>query len=108
MSVGRNAVIIFALALPASGAASHDRWANGDPVPAYVKDSCCGPVDAHHLRADQVHVVQGGYKVDGYEDIIPEAKMQPSPDGEYWGFWRELSDGHQSPLYCFFGPLRGA
>ena len=39
------------LALFASAAHAHDRWDNGEPVPAWVKTECCGPRDAHHLLA---------------------------------------------------------
>jgi hypothetical protein len=38
---------------------AHDYWADGKPVPNWVKTSCCGPADAHHLRPDQVHKVIG-------------------------------------------------
>jgi hypothetical protein len=34
---------------------AHDYWADGKAVPNWVKASCCGPADAHHLRPDQVH-----------------------------------------------------
>ena len=33
---------------------AHDRWDNGEQVPAWVKTECCGPKDAHHLRPEQV------------------------------------------------------
>lgn len=98
------AVVLFSSIAPAS---SHQQWANGDPVPAWVREACCGVSDAHHMRADQVHVVQGGYRIDGYRQIVPEAKMEPSPDGEYWIFYRDLPSGDQSSVYCLFGPLRG-
>ena len=56
-----------------SGAAeAHDAWADGKAVPGWVKQSCCGPADAHHLRPDQVHrVSEEFYTVDGYFNKIP-------------------------------------
>jgi hypothetical protein len=55
---------ILALAAPAS---AHDYWADGKPIPNWVKASCCGPADAHHLRPDQVHRVSDDYyEVDDY------------------------------------------
>jgi hypothetical protein len=34
---------------------AHDQWANGDPVPAWVKRACCGPHDIHHLTRERQH-----------------------------------------------------
>lgn len=98
--------IAFLLAdsLP-QGALAHDVWVNGDPVPAWVKRQCCGPDDVHHLRDDQVHVTPDGYRLDGYRTPIPGSRLAPSPDGNWWVFYREYPDGTQSSVYCFFGPL---
>lgn len=89
-------------------ASAHDRWLTGEAVPEWVKAACCGVADIHHMRPDQVHIVQGGYRFDGFGELIPEAKMQPSPDGEFYIFYRDLDGGRQSSAYCVFGPLRGA
>jgi hypothetical protein len=48
----------LALAAPAS---AHDYWADGKPIPNWVKASCCGAADAHHLWPDQVHRVSDDY-----------------------------------------------
>lgn len=89
-------------------APAHERWADGGPVPAWVKAQCCGASDAHHLTADQVHVTPEGYRVDGYARVIREDRLLPSPDGSWWVFYRTYDDGSQSTVYCFFGPERGS
>ena len=89
-------------------AAAHDQWADGGPVPAWVKAQCCGASDAHHLTPDQVHVTPDGYKLDGYTRVIREDRLLPSPDGSWWVFYRTYDDGSQSTVYCFFGPERGS
>jgi hypothetical protein len=87
---------------------AHDYWADGTGVPNWVKASCCGPADAHHLRSDQVHKVSGDeakklrpkyakllgsyldyYVVDGYFRPIYAygQNVIPSQDGEYWLFY---------------------
>ena len=104
-------VAVTALSLAAAScraAAAHDRWADGGPVPAWVKAQCCGPDDAHHLTAEQVHVTPEGYRVDGYARAIREDRLLPSPDGSWWVFYRTYEDGSQSTVYCFFGPERGS
>jgi hypothetical protein len=87
---------------------AHDYWADGKAVPNWVKASCCGPDDVHHLRPDQVHKVTGDeakklrphyakfislyrtyYVVDGYSHPIyangPNVIL--SQDGDYWLFY---------------------
>lgn len=90
-----------------SGAAeAHDAWADGEAVPGWVKQSCCGPADAHHLRPDQVHRVSDDYfEVDGYYHKVPAKDALPSQDGDYWIFYRDDGGGSQSGVYCFFVPM---
>ena len=107
----RVATVLASLSLaacPSGMARAHDRWADGDPVPGWVKSQCCGASDAHHLTAGQVHVTPGGYKLDGYSRVIREDKLLPSPDGSWWVFYRDYDDGSQSTVYCFFGPPSGS
>ena len=87
---------------------AHDYWADGKAVPNWVKASCCGPADVHHLRRDQVHKVSGDeakklrpkyanfvsvyhvyYVIDGYSrPIYAEGlNVMPSEDGDYWLFY---------------------
>jgi hypothetical protein len=105
----RSAVASAAIGccLIGSGSAgAHDVWANGETVPSWVKASCCGPDDAHHLRPDQVHRISDDYyKVDGYRYRIPAKDALPSQDGDYWIFYREGLNGAQSIVYCFFVPM---
>ena len=95
------------LAAGITNARAHDQWANGDPVPEWVKRSCCGPDDVHHLRRDQVHETADGWRVDGYPDLIPIDRAQPSVDGDYWIFYATFSDGKVSRVFCFFTPFQG-
>src|SRR6202162_2379499 len=108
--IARIAVLLFALS--ASGAEAHDYWSDGKSIPDWVKASCCGPADAHHLRPEQVHPVSDDhYSVDGYgryirqEEVprvlvnyfsvdeyarrIPVGQALPSQDGDYWIFYRD-------------------
>jgi hypothetical protein len=97
---------VLAGAVGCGPAEAHEVWANGEIVPAWVKDSCCGPADAHHLRPDQVHRISDDYyMVDGYRGPIPAKDALPSQDGDYWIFYREGESGRQSRVYCFFVPM---
>ena len=101
-------VLCGCLSLCGSRAAAfaHDVWANGDIIPGWVKSSCCGPDDAHHLTPDQVHRVSDEYyMVDGYRYRIPAREALPSQDGDYWIFYRDDGTGGQSTVYCFFVPM---
>ena len=87
-------------------ARAHDVWADGKVVPTWVKAACCGPDDVHHLRPDQVHRVSDySYTVDGYFRPIPSRIALPSPDGEYWIFYKDNKDGSQTGVFCFFVPM---
>jgi hypothetical protein len=99
------AALAFSALAPIGQALAHDQWANGQPVPPWVKKACCGPEDAHHLSADQVHFSSEGWRVDGYQKLIPNGSELPSPDGTYWIFYRTFSDGSQTSVYCFFVPI---
>jgi hypothetical protein len=97
------AAAILLYCVPAS---AHDVWANGTPVPAWIKRACCGPADAHHLQPDQVHrVADAYYLVDGYFRPIPISDALPSEDGEYWIFYKSNKSGSQTGVFCFFVPM---
>ena len=117
-------VAFTALVALASPALAHDQWADATPVPSWIKVSCCGEADAHHLRPEQVHDYGDWYEVDGYSGNggkIPHKQALPSQDGEYWVFYRDnpahkscspYSSGScaevpasQSSVYCFFVPM---
>ena len=98
------------LTLTTSGLArpvfDHDQWSNGTDVPAWVKSSCCGPEDVHHLTAQQVHAMADGWHIEGYKGVLAYGRELPSQDGDYWIFYRSYSDGSQTPVFCFFAPER--
>lgn len=103
-----RAMVLAATMLAASVCPSHahDKWANGEPVPPWVKNACCGPSDVHHIPAEAVHLLGDGYHIDGIKTVIPADKAIPSPDGTFWGFWSE--SGEPDPvIYCFFSPFQG-
>jgi hypothetical protein len=112
----RRLLFIAVLAL-ASPALAHDQWSNGDKVPAWVKASCCGAADAHHLRPDQVHDYGDWYEVDGYTGNggkISKRIVLPSQDGDYWIFYADYptyqgmsgrQNASQSSVFCFFVPM---
>ena len=83
-------------------AVAHDQWADGSPIPDWVKASCCGPADAHKLTPEQVHHLDNGnWKVDGLQTEITSKQTIPSQDGNYWVFYRDPAGS----VYCFFAPL---
>lgn len=99
--------------LGAHRAHAHDEWANGKPIPAWVKASCCGPADAHHLTPNMVHGPMSAgeayalrpawgahpgdshlyYVVDGYGLPVRYSEALPSQDGDYWIFYRDEPSG---------------
>ena len=88
-----------------TSAKAHDVWANGGPVPEWVKRHCCGPEDVHHLIPSEVHMTPDGYVIDGYNGPpVPFAVALPSQDGDYWAFWGVQPDGTQTVIFCFFAP----
>jgi hypothetical protein len=97
-----TAILIHASLMFPAGA--HEQWANGEPVPSWIRASCCGPEDVHHLQASQVHALPDGWHVDGYHQVIAYGREFLSEDGEYWIFYRDYDDGRQTPVYCFFAP----
>lgn len=99
--------LLIVIMVNVNQAQAHDYWSNGKPIPDWVKASCCGPADAHHLRPEQVHrISEDYYEVDGYTRRIPVAQALPSQDGDYWIFYRDDgASGGQSGVYCFFVPM---
>lgn len=104
-ALGGMLTLALVLSCEPRRASAHDAWANGEPIPPWIKKACCGPEDAHHLKPEQVQFTSGGWKVEGYHALIPNGAELPSPDGSYWIFYRTFSDGTQSSVYCFFVPI---
>jgi hypothetical protein len=88
--------------------AAHDVWSDGTRVPAWVKRYCCGQEDVHRLSMRQIHHVEGGWRVDGYNRLIPDHRVLVSQDEYVWVFYRTGSDQSQSEVFCFFIPQGGS
>lgn len=99
-------ILVFAALLGAGRAQAHEEWRAGMPVPGWVKASCCGPEDVHHLQSSQVRALVDGWHVEGYKGVLAYGRELPSQDGDYWIFYRDLGGGYQSPVYCFFAPAQ--
>lgn len=99
------ALLILLVASAINQAQAHDQWADGKPIPDWVKASCCGPADAHHLTPEQVTRDGDYYHVAGYSRLIPAGQALPSQDGDYWIFYRDNGAAGQSGVYCFFVPM---
>ena len=69
---------LLTVALGTQSASAHEKWANGEDVPAWVKRSCCGPDDVHHLTADQVHAMADGWHIAGYPYVVQYGRETPS------------------------------
>ena len=102
--------LAIGLMLKVTPAVGHQQWANGSAVPAWVKESCCGPADAHHLNVEDVSFDGKEYHVRGYPWPIPAEKALSSQDGDYWLFYSTYYNYSDSkPQFgfpiCFFVPL---
>jgi hypothetical protein len=92
--------------LSGNAALGHTQWANGDPVPAWIKSACCGPRDSHRLDPSQVSEDSTGYVVqtEGMTLHVRRDHTLPSQDGEYWIFYSP--DVRPDPsVFCFFIPM---
>lgn len=99
-------LLLSATILASFPAMGHDTWADGSPVPPWVKAQCCGTQDVHHLSAGRVHIMADGYHIDGIKTVVPMTRALPSMDGDFWAFWSPL--GEPEPvIFCFFAPLHG-
>lgn len=97
-------LMLLVLLLGTHFAHAHDRWADGSPVPDWVKGYCCGPADVHHYHYDEIKITPKGFVLPDYPDPIPIGKELPSQDGDYWAFFVTYADGSKSAIYCFFAP----
>jgi hypothetical protein len=101
------ALILSFLYRPSS---AHDYWKNGQPVPAWVKSSCCGPEDVHELCPvgargapapagcdpdNRYWEEEDGIHIAGYHDgnvAVPYDRVLPSQDGMAWAFYKRHTD----------------
>ncbi len=98
-------LVIFAIALGgayfAARAQAHEKWWNGTEVDPATKRMCCGDNDIKHLTREEVRITREGYLLHDTGETIPFARVQPSPDGEFWVFrW-----GSPVVAQCFFAPV---
>jgi hypothetical protein len=96
--------------LPNAGARDHERGCDGKPVPASIKSSCCGLMEAHLLSPSQIHQDGGGFwhvDVDDYHFVMPPQMAAPSPDDCMWIFFDEAihAPSGEPHVTCFFIPL---
>lgn len=96
--------LLIGAALFGGRARAHDAWWNGREVDPITKKACCGDNDAKHLDRNEITIVKDGYRLADTGEVVPFAKAQPSPDGEFWVFrW-----GSPVETQCFFAPVNGA
>jgi hypothetical protein len=60
--------------------------------------------DAHRLKVSQIYRVEGGWRAEGHDYLIPEHEVLPSQDEHVWLFYSILGDGSQSHAICLFLP----
>ena len=101
-----------------TSASAHDQWANGKPIPDWVKRACCVE-DYQTIDERRVHRVIGpdamtqewgllGYRVDGFHNLVPVDRRFDSEDGLTWIFYGipnsdDLGMSDMKPaIYCLF------
>jgi hypothetical protein len=104
---------------------AHDQWANGDPIPAWIKSHCCNGEEAHNLTKEMgvterdVKAREGGamivvpgsdpttryiyYRVKGFNNEVVAAQVFPSQDGNIWAFYAQ-GGPPQASIWCLFVP----
>jgi hypothetical protein len=99
----RNALRALALLLP-NGAFAHDSWLNGFEVDPITKGVCCG-VDDTKLVDDLVRANANGsiWFIDQPDMLIPQERIQPSPDGHWWRSMTTYEAGFTT-IRCVYGP----
>lgn len=90
--------VLFAIA---STGETHERWANGLIVPAWVKSMCCGANDVH--MDPELNHTEAGWSVPDNDFIVPDSKVLPSQDGHTWVFYND-SLRPNATIYCLFMP----
>ena len=111
---------LVGLLLLSTAANAHDQWNNGKPVEDWIKRECCANEVPESIDPRRVHRVMGvdwmtgqygiiGYKVDGFDNLIPTIRRHDSPDGLTWIF-ADIIPGDDSEsevppepmVYCLF------
>jgi hypothetical protein len=96
----KQGVMLLALMLSIGNVSAHTLDCLGNPVPAHVKEGCCGKGDALQLKPGELR----GNDHDGWEAWIDGAwrfvamngqghlLAQPSEDGCTWVWYRRASE----------------
>ena len=88
---------LVGMLLITTSAGAHDQWANGKPIPDWVKHTCCAE-NYQTIDEGRVHRLMGpdpvtdkwgllGYQVDGFYNIVPVDRRFDSEDGLTWIFY---------------------
>jgi hypothetical protein len=83
--------LVVGLLLATTSASAHDHWANGKPIPDWVKQTCSAE-DYQTIDERRVFRVMGpdpmtkewellGYRVDGFYSLVPVDRRFDSEDG---------------------------
>ena len=92
-------LFIGAVILAPGAAAAHDVWADGSPVPPWVKqlspaawtqETCA---QCHSDSIDDVSEQADGYHIKNYPYVVPLNDALPSQDGKYWIFYPTFANG---------------
>lgn len=97
IALALSAVIVVS----ATMSLAHDKWANGDSVPGWIKSACCGQADAHVLGSNEYSIDNAGFHVKGINMSFPLDKVLPSQDGKVWAFYPP-GVGWNAQIYCVF------
>lgn len=106
--------LIFAVVFPAN---AHDKWANGAPIPEWVKSHCCNGDEAHDLTresgvtAEDIKIIKPAdgsegtlyYQVIGFNNAVGGAHVFPSQDGHIWAFISPAGPPN-GYIWCLFMP----
>lgn len=92
---------LVGVALAGLPAFAHDQWANGEPIPSWVRASCCGPADAHVLSTGDYWIDRDGFHLKAVDMVVPLDKILPSQDGRVWAFYANTV-GRNATVYCVF------
>jgi hypothetical protein len=101
---------LVGLLLATTSVRAHDQWANGKPIPDWVKQTCCA--EGYQTIDDRrVHRLMGrdpvtdkwgllGYQVDGFYNVVPVERRFDSEDGLTWIFYGLGYEPRH--IYCLF------
>ncbi len=117
--IKQAALIVLGL-LFSTSAYSHDQWANGTPVPEWVKSKCCNASEAKNLSKDfgvtvadiTTHKLPSAatgtevtvYHIKGFLPDTYSLGVYPSQDGDIWVFSDKDNPKEALHFWCMFLP----